>query len=40
MGTILQINIYSYLILNWLELFVLVIISSLIRNIRDQLNIS
>jgi hypothetical protein len=37
---IVNINIWSYLIFNWLELVVLVVISYLIRNIRDQLNIS
>lgn len=32
---VLKVNIWSYLILNWLELLILVALSYLIRNIRD-----
>ncbi len=37
---IFQINTWFYLAWNWLELFILVIFTYLIRNVRDELNIS
>ena len=36
----MNVNIWFYLFWNWLELFVLVIVSYRIRNVRDELNIS
>ena len=36
---VFTINIYSYLLLNWFELFLLVLICYKIRNVRDELSI-
>jgi len=40
METIYKVNTWFYLSWNWLELVTLVIFTYLIRNVRDELNIS